>query len=555
MAAGQFRYLSELGFAADGHLGHSFGELTALWASGALDDDAFFELARARGAAMAPPAEAGFDPGAMAALSATDRQIAELLGQFGGLTVCNRNAADQIVVGGGTDEVERLVAAAKAARVRASRLPVSAAFHTPYVAHAVEAFRASVARVEIREPHGPVYANTPGAAYGADQAANRRVLAEQLVNPVHFADRVEEMYAGGFRTFVEFGPKGVLTQLVRRILGDRPHVVVQLDPGPGADADLALKRAVAQLVVLGLPLSVDDPYVLVPEPVAPVKGMTVPLNGINHVPEHRRAAYREAIDNGYRVTLPTVEVHVPVPVPVEMPPVEVPVEVAASVPVPAPVAAVVQETEHVDHDRQPDRLSELITDHLALHDDYLNGQLQSAERLAGLLENAADQGRLPEILGGVTAVKEHGLAIGRTHLRANEILRDLAALELGGVQASAAAVAPAAPAVAPAPAPVLAPAPARLRCRRSRGRRPAAGGRRTRPGGGTARSACPGPGPRGCRRSVGGRGGRCAVGGGVGEDRLPGGDAGPRHGRRGGSGDRLDQAGRDSGCAVGAVPE
>ncbi|MFJ9521496.1 SDR family NAD(P)-dependent oxidoreductase [Kitasatospora sp. NPDC101801] len=456
LAAGQFRYLSELGFVADGHLGHSFGELTALWASGALDDDAFFELARARGAAMAPPAEAGFDPGAMAALSATDVQIAELLGRFGGLTVCNRNAADQIVVGGGTEEVEQLVAAAKAAGVRASRLPVSAAFHTPYVAHAVEAFRASVERVEIRAPHSPVYANTPGAVYGADQAANRRVLTEQLVNPVHFADRVEEMYAAGFRTFVEFGPKGVLTQLVRRILGDRPHVAVQLDPGPGADADLALKRAVAQLVVLGLPLSVADRYVLVPEPVAPVKGMTVPLNGINHVPEHRRAAYREAIDHGYRVTLPTVEVQVEVPVHV---PVEVPVDVPASVPVPAPVAAVVQETEPVDHDRQPDRLSELITDHLALHDDYLNGQLQSAERLAGLLENAADQGRLPEILGGVTAVKEHGLAIGRTHLRANEILRDLAALELGGAPAPAVTVAPVA---APVPAPVLAPAPAQV---------------------------------------------------------------------------------------------
>ncbi|MER5867269.1 SDR family NAD(P)-dependent oxidoreductase [Kitasatospora sp. NPDC002040] len=465
LAAGQFRYLSELGFAAEGHLGHSFGELTALWAAGALDDDAFFELARARGAAMAPPAEAGFDPGAMAALSATDQQIAELLRAHPGLTVCNRNAADQIVVGGGTEEVERLVAAAKAAGVRASRLPVSAAFHTPYVAHAVEAFRASVERVEIREPHGPVYANTPGAVYGADQAANRRVLAEQLVNPVHFADRVEEMYAGGFRTFVEFGPKGVLTQLVRRILSDRPHVAVQLDAGPGADADIALKRAVAQLVVLGLPLSVADPYVSVPEPVAPVKGMTVPLNGINHVPEHRRAAYREAIDHGYRVTLPTVEVQVQVPVTVE-----VPVEVPAPVPVPASAAAVVQETEPVDHDRQPDRLSELITDHLALHDDYLNGQLQSAERLAGLLENAADQGRLPEVLGGVTAVKEHGLAIGRTHLRANEILRDLAALELGGTAPApvtpAPAVAVVAPVVAapvavvaPAPVPVIAPAP------------------------------------------------------------------------------------------------
>ncbi|GAA3019412.1 hypothetical protein GCM10020229_33330 [Kitasatospora albolonga] len=519
LAAGQFRYLSDLGFAAEGHLGHSFGELTALWAAGALDDEAFFGLARARGAAMAPPAEAGFDPGAMAALSADDQQVAELLAARDGVVVCNRNAADQIVVGGGTAEIEALVAAAKAAGVRASRLPVSAAFHTPYVAHAVEAFRASVEQVEVREPRGPVYANTPGAVYGADVAANRAVLAEQLVNPVHFADRVEEMYAAGFRTFVEFGPKGVLTQLVRRILGERPHQAVQLDPGPGGDADVALKRAVAQLLVLGLPLTAADPYVAAETAEeAGKKGMAVPLNGINHVSEQRKAAYKEALENGYRVsTAPSAPAQAPAAaaVPASAPkPAPAPAPVAAPAPVvaapvavtpaPAPVVAPApvavrpavpvvpvvaqpaspvippavpvpaQEAAPVEHESRSDRLSELISDHLALHDDYMNGQMQSAERLAGLLENAVGQGRLAEVLGGVTAVKEHGLAIGRTHLRANEILRDLAALELGGTPAPtpvvpaafAAPVAPVAPTVAvPAPAPVaqVAPAPAPVR--------------------------------------------------------------------------------------------
>ncbi|MGW0822372.1 beta-ketoacyl synthase N-terminal-like domain-containing protein [Streptomyces sp. NPDC002845] len=47
LSAGQFRYLTELGFTAEGFLGHSFGELTALWAAGALDDEAYFALARA----------------------------------------------------------------------------------------------------------------------------------------------------------------------------------------------------------------------------------------------------------------------------------------------------------------------------------------------------------------------------------------------------------------------------------------------------------------------------------------------------------------------------
>ena len=487
LSAGQFRYLSELGFAADGFLGHSFGELTALWAAGALDDDDFFALARARGKAMAPPPETGFDAGAMAAVSAPEERVAELLADRAGLVVCNRNAADQIVIGGGTEEVERLVAAAKAAGLRASRLPVSAAFHTPFVGHAVDAFRGDVERFDVRRPNGTVFANTKGALYGDDIAANRKVLAEQLINPVDFAARVEEMYAAGFRVFVEFGPKSVLTQLVRRILGDREHTVVNLDAGPGRDADVALKQAVAQLAVLGLPLATADRYVAAPVENAPTKGMSILLNGINYVSPQRKAAYRDAIDNGYRIAVPadsgrsgavrarsgagTGGTSSPSGVPgpgsgtrapghraagdrlrrdrlasaatgvatataLATAPAPAPAPVQAA-PAPAP-APTVMETAHVDSDR----LADLVADHLSLHDEYLNGQLQSAERLTGLLERAADQGQLGQVLAGVNAVKEHGLDIGRSHLRANEILRDLAGLELGNAPAPTRAAAP-----------------------------------------------------------------------------------------------------------------
>ncbi|WP_330301466.1 SDR family NAD(P)-dependent oxidoreductase [Streptomyces sp. NBC_00503] len=527
LSAGQFRYLSDLGFAAEGFLGHSFGELTALWAAGSLDDDAFFALARARGNAMAPPAEEGFEAGSMAAISAPEERVAELLAARDGVVVCNRNAPDQIVVGGATAEVELLITAAKDAGLRASLLPVSAAFHTPFVGHAVEAFRGSVDAVEVRRPTGPVFANTRGAVYGEDVAANRKILTEQLINPVDFAARVEEMYAAGFRTFVEFGPKDVLTKLVRRILGDREHTVVALDAGPGKDADAALKQGVAQLSVLGLQLASTDRYAVAEEEAAPAKkGMSILLNGINYVSPERKAAYDNALENGYRIALPTlpapaaarpvpsaapapVAPAAPAPVaPAAPKPSPVPVAAVARVsapvaagtalavktaPAPAPVAAsaapvpapvpapAVMETAHVDNDR----LADLVADHLSLHDDYLSGQLQSAERLAGLLERAADQGQLPEVLDAVNAVKEHGLDIGRSHLRANEILRDLAGLELGSAAApaqrttlsrqttsaprravapvrapaalQAAPAAPAPQALAPAPAPAPAP--------------------------------------------------------------------------------------------------
>ncbi|MYS44489.1 hypothetical protein GTY23_25310, partial [Streptomyces sp. SID5998] len=109
---------------------------------------------------------------------------------------------------------------------------------------------------------------------------------------------------------------------------------------------------------------------------------------------------------------------------------------AAPAPAPAPASSLTpQETASVDKDR----LADVVADHLALHDEYLNGQLDSAQRLAGLLERAYDQGRLEQVISGVTTVKEHSLAIGRTHLRANEILRELAGLEVGAAPAGEAA--------------------------------------------------------------------------------------------------------------------
>lgn len=413
LSFGQFSYLRELGFVPEGCLGHSFGELTALWAGGALDDDAFFSLARARGMAMAPPDQPGFDPGAMVAISASEDRVAELIAGQSDLAICNRNAPEQIVVGGPTAAVGELVVAAEAAGLTARRLPVAAAFHTPLVGHAVTEFRRHVEAVEVRQPGIPVFANTRGASYGADRNANRGVLAEQLSHPVDFAARIEQMYAEGFRIFVEFGPKRVLTQLVGQILRGRQQVAISLDQGPGKDADVALKQAVAQLVVLGLPMITSAGGQRPSEPRRTRAGMTIPINGMCYVSKDRAAAYQEAIVNGYRVTAPLVKAD--------------------------PVAS-------LRDPEEPGRLTGLMSEHLALHNEYLNHQLETGRRLTGLLEQAADQGKLAEAVPGVSAAKEHSLAMGRTHLKASEVLCELAQLEIGATGATRATRIPGEPA-------------------------------------------------------------------------------------------------------------
>ena len=116
------------------------------------------------------------------------------------------------------------------------------------VAHAVELFRPAVDATEFRPPVRPVYANTSGATYGGDLEENRRILTEQLINPVSFAPQVRAMYQDGFRIFVEFGPKRVLARLVTASLPNHSgFIVCAIDGGPGRDSDVYLKRTAVEL--------------------------------------------------------------------------------------------------------------------------------------------------------------------------------------------------------------------------------------------------------------------------------------------------------------------
>ncbi|WP_100444514.1 type I polyketide synthase [Glycomyces xiaoerkulensis] len=427
LAAGQFRYLAELGFAPDGTLGHSYGELAALWAAGSLGDEDFFRLSRERGRAMAAQAADADDPGTMAAVKAGAERVEELLDGRDDVAVCNVNAPDQVVVGGGTDAVRAFVDSCKEAGVGAKELPVAAAFHTDRVARAVEEFRSAVSTAKLRKPKVPVYANTAGAAYGKRITTNRDVLVGQLAAPVHFGPRIEEMYADGFRLFVEFGPKSVLSGLVRQTLADREDaVVLSADAGPEGDGDRALKQLAARLLVFGLPMTHCNRFTSAFEPAPPVEGITIPLNGVNYVPESRRAAYREALENGYTIESGR-EGETPAPEPAEAP--------AAAAPAPAAT-----EPAHRPHDdrsagygARPATTGMVAAEHLSMHREYLDGQLRVADRLSGVLqrETGDGDGLSDSVVDGINAVSQHSVAIGQSHAQASEVLSNLARLDSG----------------------------------------------------------------------------------------------------------------------------
>ncbi|MER6223479.1 SDR family NAD(P)-dependent oxidoreductase [Streptomyces sp900105755] len=247
-------FLTAAGVRPDMAAGHSYGELVALSAAGALTPETLLRLSGERAAAIL--AAAGDEPGTMAAVSGAADEVERALRTAdapASVVVANHNSPRQTVISGPTGEVTEAVRALRAAGLGAKRIPVACAFHSPVVAGAGDRFAEVLADTAVRPPEFPVWSNRTAAPYRPDADAVRAELAAQIGSPVAFAAQIEAMYEAGARVFVEAGPGTVLTRLVGQILGDRPYTTVACEPRAGSGLRGWLD-ALAQLAVAGAPV-------------------------------------------------------------------------------------------------------------------------------------------------------------------------------------------------------------------------------------------------------------------------------------------------------------
>ncbi len=288
VSLGAWRVLEGFGLNPDAFAGHSFGELTALCASGRISPADFAGLARLRGRLMAGD---GGDRGGMIAVLALVETIEQVIAdQKLDLVIANRNAPKQAVLSGPLAEVNRAAQAFAAVGISTRILDVSAAFHSRLVAEASGPLLTALNQVELADSVVPVYANTTASPYPTDPAETRTLLADQLARPVRFVDLIEAMYRSGIRTFLEVGPDGKLSGLIRSILDGRDHVSLSLDGSRGSRGNLGdLARLLAQTAALGHQVDLsswDEGAESLLAPAAGRKpGLTVKVSGANFAPK------------------------------------------------------------------------------------------------------------------------------------------------------------------------------------------------------------------------------------------------------------------------------
>ncbi|MEM6752110.1 MAG: beta-ketoacyl synthase N-terminal-like domain-containing protein [Cyanobacteria bacterium P01_C01_bin.38] len=302
LSAGYYKILQQAGFKPDFVAGHSFGELTALWASQALSDEDYCALVKARGQAMAAPEDPNYDTGAMLAVKEDIGKIESVLKQYPEVQIANLNSPRQVVLAGATPQIHQLQKILHDSGCAAVVLPVAAAFHTPLIAFAQKSFAIATKSVTFKSPQIPVYTNVTAKQHSTDPIHLQKTLESQLSNSVLFKQEIENIYADGGYCFVEFGPRKILTNLVKDILGDRPHMAIALNSSPRKDSDYCLREAVIQLRVAGITLKNLDPYQLVPQqPAETKKGLNIKLNGSNYVSEKTKQRWEKALLEPHQV--------------------------------------------------------------------------------------------------------------------------------------------------------------------------------------------------------------------------------------------------------------
>jgi [acyl-carrier-protein] S-malonyltransferase len=218
-----YRALATAGVQPAAVCGHSLGEYSALFAAGVLSAGDTLAAVRQRGRLMHREAEKY--PGAMAAvIGLTPEKLKGVVHPFtkeGPIDLANFNTPEQTVISGAPAMVARAGNAAKAAGAKVIPLKVSGAWHSPLMMGANADFGAFMDTLNFQAPHIPLYLNAT-AAPETNPAILRASMGAQLTSPVRWAELIVNLKVAGIDTWVEVGPKNVLTGLVRKILPAEP---------------------------------------------------------------------------------------------------------------------------------------------------------------------------------------------------------------------------------------------------------------------------------------------------------------------------------------------
>ncbi len=202
-------------------MGHSVGEYVAACLAGVFSLEDGLKLIAARGRLMqALPAG-----GEMAAVFASVERVAAAVAPFrDSVSIAAVNSPTETVLSGARESVGAVLSSLKAEGVKAHRLKVSHAFHSPLMAPMLAAFADTAAEVAYTSPRLGLISNLTGQLVKGEEIAQAEYWLRHIRGAVQFAQGMQTLDAAGYQVFVEIGPRPTLLGLGRRCVPEAGQV-------------------------------------------------------------------------------------------------------------------------------------------------------------------------------------------------------------------------------------------------------------------------------------------------------------------------------------------
>ena len=203
-------------FKPDMVAGHSLGEISALAAIGAMDFEPALRLISRRASAMQKVCQ-DQNTGMAVVVGLYDVIVKDICKGIDGIVVpANYNALYQVVISGEKKALKEACDKLRPGAKGVVNLPVSGAFHSPFMEPIVEEFSAAVSETEFKEPICPIYQNVSGRPADSVESIKKNLI-DQLTHPVMWRHTILHMIEDGATEFTEIGPGNFLRGLVRQI--------------------------------------------------------------------------------------------------------------------------------------------------------------------------------------------------------------------------------------------------------------------------------------------------------------------------------------------------
>ncbi|MFI1019127.1 type I polyketide synthase, partial [Streptomyces sp. NPDC020965] len=245
-----YRLVESWSLTPDYLLGHSIGGLAAAHVAGVLSLEDAAEVVAARGRLM----QALPKGGAMVSLQASEDEVLESLQALetaDRVSIAAVNGPDTVVISGDDEAVTEAAGYWLVQDRKVKRLKVSHAFHSVLMEPMLAEFEEVVSRVTLNAPRIPVVSDSTGELLTAEQATSPAYWVGHVRQPVRFHQAVTYLAEQGVSAFLELGPDGVLSAMVRNSLADGEVIAAPLLRSGRAEPETAL-TALAELFVAGV---------------------------------------------------------------------------------------------------------------------------------------------------------------------------------------------------------------------------------------------------------------------------------------------------------------